>query len=378
MRSHGYEVTLISSPGQELAAIEQTEGVDIACVPMEREIHLFRDLRALFQLYWLFRAIRPHIVNAGTPKAGLLALLAAFCARVPVRIYMLRGLRLETATGIKRRILSLTERIASACAHRVIAVSRSLADEYQNLGLVDSIKLGVLAGGSSNGVKLSDFESTPIRQSQAFELRDRLKIAPDEPVIGYVGRLTRDKGIDDLVQAFLKLSVGHPDVWLMLVGEVEGGDALSDVTIKCIHNHPRIIRTGFVNDAAPYYHLIDVLAFPSYREGFPNAVLEAQVAGIPVVGYRATGVVDAISDGVTGRLVSIGAINELTEALREYISTPQLAAKHGACGKQHVENEFSNERVWNALLSEYQRLYPLKEVDSQFNESPQRTNVRAA
>ena len=356
MRANGYDVTLISSPGKDLDLLKETEGVDIITVPMEREIHPLDDLRALIRLYNVLRNIRPHVVNAGTPKAGLLAILAAFFARIPVRIYTLRGLRLETATGIKRFLLTLTERIASACAHRVIAVSHSLADEYQNLGLADRSKLRVLASGSSNGVKPSVFTPTPSQRDRALELRDQLGIARNEPVIGYVGRLTRDKGIDDLVQAFLKLNAGHSNTWLILVGEIEVTDAPSDASIESIRNHPRIICTGFVNNVALYYHAMNVFAFPSYREGFPNAVLEAQASGVPVVGYRATGIVDSILDGATGRLIPIGSIDELSNALEEYLESPELAATHGANGRQRVEHSFSNERVWNALLTEYQEL----------------------
>jgi glycosyltransferase involved in cell wall biosynthesis len=378
MRSRGYDVTLVSSPGKELDLLQESEGVDIVNVCMEREIHLLSDLRALLQLYRVFRNVRPQIVNAGTPKAGLLALLAAFFARVPIRIYTLRGLRLETATGVKRWVLSLTERMASACAHRVVAVSHSLADEYRNLGLVRRTKLKVLAGGSSNGVQTGSFVPTPIRQAQALAIRDQLGIAPGEPVIGYVGRLTRDKGIDDLVRAFLKLSNCIPAAWLLLVGEVESSDILSKATIESIRNHPRIIKTGFINDVARYYHVMNVLAFPSYREGFPNAVLEAQTAGIPVVGYRATGVVDAIVDGLTGRLVAVGAYDELAEALGEYVRCPELAAQHGTCGRLRVENEFSNERVWNALLVEYQEQCESMGLEITSDEACHQIGTRAA
>lgn len=378
MRARGYQVTLISSPGKELEQLRETEDVDIVCVPMAREISPLRDLGALVQLVWMLWKIRPHIVNVGSPKAGLLALLAAFFARIPVRIYTLRGLRLETTRGLTRRILSITERIASVCAHRVICVSQSLCDEFIRQGLVTPSKAVVLGAGSSNGVNAAEFEPTPSRRAEARNLREQLGIAPNEPVIGYVGRLTRDKGTADLVEAFQKLTNRIPNAWLILVGEFEAGDALDDATVGCIRTHPRIISVGFAGSVAPYYHMMNVMAFPSYREGFPNAVLEAQASGIPVVGYRATGVIDAITEGVTGRLIPVGAVTDLADALAEYLNNPDLAANHGIRGRQRVLNEFSNERVWDALAVEYQRLLREAGFDGEVNDEHEQTQAQAA
>ncbi|QEG36178.1 glycosyltransferase family 4 protein [Bythopirellula goksoeyrii] len=378
LRSKGFDITLVSAPHPSLLAAATRENINIVPLSMSREIRPLQDLISLFRLWRLMRAIRPEVVNASTPKAGLLGMMAAFLAHVPMRVYTLRGLRLETTIGLKKRILAFTERIASACAHRVICVSRSLAEEYQARGLVDRNKLVVLAAGSSNGVNAKAFQHTPAREAQSRALLDQFGIAPGEPVIGFVGRLTRDKGTADLVQAFQKLTDRFPKVWLLLVGEVEQGDALDEATLNWIRTHPRILCAGFIRDVAPYYHIMNVLAFPSYREGFPNAVLEAQASGIPVVGYRATGVVDAVSDATTGRLVPVGAVNEMVEALSEYLSCPELAVSHGDHGRQRVEHDFSNERVWNALLREYRQLLRVAGIDSNLPEDLQQTESRAA
>jgi glycosyltransferase involved in cell wall biosynthesis len=378
MRDRGFDVTLISSHGDELNQIKEAEGVDVRCLSMEREIHPFRDFHSLFQLYHLLRSIRPHILNAGTPKAGLLGMLAAWAARVPVRIYVLHGLRLESTSGFKRRILSFTERLASACAHRVIAVSHSLAEEYKRLGLVDPAKIVVLGEGSSNGLVAEEFAPTPARRAEAMDLRAKLQIAPEEPVIGYIGRLTRDKGTASLVQAFEKLSDRVPNARLLLVGDFENGDPLDDATVKCIRTHPRITCTGFVGNVVPYYHAMNVLTLPSYREGFPNVVLEAHASGLPVVGYRATGVVDAIQDGITGRLVPVGAVDELAAALMQYLGDSQLAANHGDRGRQRVQQDFTRERVWRALGAEYRELLHEAGLNCQLNDVLSQTEARAA
>ncbi len=356
LRSQGFEVTLITSPGKELDAFQRKEGVESVRVPIERSIRPWRDFCSLVRLFRAFRSLRPQIVNAGTPKAGLLGMLAAWAARVPVRIYVVHGLRLETTRGLKRRILAMTERIASACAHRVICVSQSLADQYIQLGLADRRKVIVLGAGSANGVDAAELAPTPRRIIQAHQIREQFGISPEEPVIGYVGRLARDKGIADLVQAFAAVSSRIPTAWLLLVGDFDKADALDEATTASIRSHPRIVKTGFIDGVAPYYHAMNVVALPSFREGFPTVILEAQAAGLPTVGYQATGVVDAILDGVTGRLVPIGAVEQLAAALLEYLHDPKLAAAHGASGQGRAKSEFSNQRIWNALLEEYHKL----------------------
>lgn len=367
MHNQGYQVTLITSPGRELDGIREVEKVCIQTVPMEREIRPIRDLWALIQLYRVIRLVRPQIVNAGTPKAGLLGMLAAWAARVPVRIYTLHGLRLETTTGLKRRILTLAERISSACAKRVVCVSRSLANQYVQLCRVDSRKVTVLGSGSCNGVDTTLLARTHARVSHADRIRTELGISPGEPVIGYVGRLSRDKGIADLVQAFHQVRHRMPSAALLLVGDLDATDMPDDTTLARICNHPRIFSTGFVDDVAPYLHAMNVFAFPSYREGFGNAALEAQAAGLPVVGYRATGVVDAVSDGVTGQLIPVGAVDKLAAALISYVNNPELAAAHGTCGAQRARDEFSQQGVWARLGYEYSRLFQMNHTQLRSN-----------
>lgn len=378
LRSKGYDVTLITSPGKELDSFQEREGVEVVRVPIERRIRLWSDFVSLVRLYRVFRSLRPQIVNAGTPKAGLLGMLAAWAARVPVRIYVLHGLRLETTRGLKRRILALTERIASAFSHRVICVSHSLADKYIQLGLADPKKVVVLGAGSANGIDAEHFAPTAKRVAQVCRIRKDFGILPDEPVIGYVGRLARDKGIADLVQAFAGVSKSIPTAWLLLVGDFDKTDMPDDATVESISSHPRIIKTGFIEDVAPLLHTMNLMALPSLREGFPTVVLEAQAAGKPVVGYRATGIVDAIIDGVTGRLIPIGAVEQLSAALLEYIRNPNLAEAHGSRGQQRVRTEFATQRVWRALEGEYRKLLHEAGFDSQRNDLSQQIRAKAA
>jgi glycosyltransferase involved in cell wall biosynthesis len=174
-------------------------------------------------------------------------------------------------------------------------------------------------------------------------------------VIGFVGRLTRDKGIRDLYHAFERLLPEFKDLQLLLVGDFETGDALPADVIRQMHEHPQVFVTGYVNDTSAYYTLFDMFAFPSYREGFPNVVLEASACALPVVAYQSTGTVDAVLDGITGLLVPAGAVTSLAAAIRTYLTRPGLCQAHGAAGRRRVIEQFQPEMIWNALFERYRQ-----------------------
>ena len=362
LREQGFDVTLIASPHESLSAIAQREGVTVIPIAMEREISPWRDLRALWQLCVALRKLRPQIVNAGTPKAGLLGNLAAWLCRVPIRIYTLRGLRLETATGWKGRLLSWTERLASACAHQVIVVSHSLRDVYVARGLTSLSKTTVLRHGSSNGVSVERFQFSETQWSQLRALRAKWNIPTEAPVIGLVGRMTRDKGIPELFAAFERLLPEFPEARLMLVGEAEQGDPLPADLLSRLQSHPNVILTGPMKEVALYYGLFDLLAFPSYREGFPNVPLEAASAGLPVVGFKATGTIDAVVDGSTGTLVEIGDVAGLTAAIGRYLREPFVRQQHGEAGRRRAARDFRRDDIWQALVDNYQVLLQRKHL----------------
>ncbi len=357
MQASGFDVTLITSPGEELRLVEKREGVTVRPVLMPREIRPLQDAKAFAQLAGALRALKPDVVNAGTTKAGLLGMMAARLVGVPVRVYLLRGLRLETSAGPQRALLSLAEHASARCATRIVAVSHSLEEKYVARGYAPAGKVTVLAGGSSNGVDVEHFApSANGRAEEAAALRAQLGIPDEAPVIGFVGRFTRDKGIVDLMGAFEELEERFPEARLLLVGDFEEGDPVPAACVRKIVAHPRVVRPGFVDDVAPYYALMDVLAFPSRREGFPNVPLEAAAARVPVVGARATGTVDAVEDGVTGALVAQHDARGLAAALGRYLSDEALRQAHGQAAEEHVAERFRPERVWKALHGEYARL----------------------
>lgn len=353
LKKMGFRVAAVCSPDGQVDGARAPESIPVLTVAMEREVSLLRDLISLLGICRLLRRVRPTICNAGTPKAGLLVSVAGWLTRVPCRIYTLRGLRLETATGLKRKILSLTERITCACANCVICVSPSLRKRALELKLVRREKAVVLGSGSSNGVDPARFAPTPERLSLAAKIRQQHGIASTVPVIGYVGRLTRDKGISELLAAFRMVRESIPDVVLMLIGDYEAGDPVSQETREAIENSQEIVQVEFVPDTAPYYLVMDVLALPTYREGFPNTVLEAQAAGRPVVTTDATGAIDSIVPNLTGLFVPVGDIKTLADALTALLSDQKRAREMGDAGRERVYRQFSQEILWKSLADLY-------------------------
>jgi len=361
MRERGFDVVVISAPGDELRVIKEREGVSTVPLPMEREISPFKDLISLIRLYIVLRQLRPAIVNAGTPKAGLLGMIAACAAGVPVRIYFLLGLRLETTRGIKRLVLSIAERCASAFAHSVICDSESLRRLYVKLGFTTRAKTCVPGKGSPNGIYTDELTQTPQLRDRARGLRAHLGIPDVAPVIGFVGRITRDKGVPDLLDAFDQILASFPDARLLILGRFEDGDPIPRNYVHRLRSHPHVVMTGHVPDPASYYRIMDVVAFPSYREGLAGPPLEAAlIAEIPSVAFEATGTVDAVCDGVTGTIVPLGDVASFARALERYLTDDVLRREHGQAGRRYVLRYFSPEIVHGAIYGEYVRLLKVR------------------
>ncbi len=355
LREAGFRVTFICNPGPETAAVEG-EGAEFIAVPMEREISPLKDLRSLWRLWRVLRKIRPDLTNVGTPKAGLLGGIAARMAGVPRRIYTLHGLRLEGARGVKRGILRLMEHISCGCAHYVRCVSPSLRDRAVKLRLVRSERAYVIGAGSANGIDMELFRSTPARIEEAEALREELNIPTYAPVVGFVGRFTRDKGIAELYGAFIRLKAAFPDLRLLLLGDFEAGDPVDAAVRAGLEANPNVVFAGMVKGTPRYYAAMNVLALPTYREGFPNVPLEAQASSVPVVTTRVTGAVDSVLDGITGLLVPAQDEAALAEALTELLGNRDRMRYMGRVARDWVEDRFRREAVWQALVEDYQRL----------------------
>ena len=248
-------------------------------------------------------------------------------------------------------MLLAAERIAAACAHLVVCNSESLRGQAIALKIADKSKLHLIGSGSSNGVDVERFSPGP------EEVREGLGIAPHAPVIGFVGRLTRDKGVPELIEAFERVAAAAPQARLLLVGWFdESEDALSEELRARIDHHPGIVRTGFVADTAPYYRAMDMMVLPTWREGFPNVVLEAAATGIPVITTFSTGSRDAVLPEVTGVLIPAGYPEAIAEAVLRLIRHSSERHRMGRAARAWVIDEFVNGRVLGLTVGFYGKL----------------------
>ncbi len=352
LRARGFEVVAVSSPGAALERFQRAEEVACHTVAMARAITPWRDLVALLRLTLLLRRLRPDIVDAHTPKGGLLGMLAATLARVPVRIYHLHGLRFLTAEGSQRRLLRLTEGIAAGLATRVLCVSRSLAEVAGAEGIAPRGKLEVLLGGSINGVDAAGRFRRPTPH-EVTAARAALGLPAGARVIGFVGRLVREKGIVELASAWRRLREAMPDLWLALVGPLENQDPVPAEVVATLRADPRVLMAGQDWDTPRWYRAMDVVALPTYREGFGVVSIEAGAMALPVVTTTVTGCVDAVVDGITGTLVPPRDDRALEAALRAYLDDPALRLRHGLAARERVLREFDQPRLWSALHQAY-------------------------
>jgi glycosyltransferase involved in cell wall biosynthesis len=351
LREAGFRVTLVSNPGELLTRTTALEEVESFAIPMRREMALAADLLSLLRLCRLLWRLKPDMTEFSTPKAGLLGSVAAMLCGVPSRVYLLRGLKLETTTGVKRRILLAAERLASACSHAVLCNSESLRNQALALRVAPASKLRLLGGGSSNGVDVERFSPGP------GILRAQLGLPPYAPVVGFVGRLTRDKGLPELVEAFDAILAAKPQAHLLLVGWFDAAeDALDRALRSRIESHPRIHLTGFVADTAPYYRVMDVMVLPTWREGFPNVVLEAAASGIPVVTTLCTGARDAVVPEVTGLLIPPGYPVAIREAVLKLLRNRGRRCRMGKAARAWVLENYVNGQVLGLTVRCYKSL----------------------
>lgn len=343
----GWDVHVVAAEAREPSAGE----VKCHALPMRREPSPLGDLVALTRWVSLLCRVRPDIVVVGTPKAGLLGSVAAWIVRVPIRVYMLRGLRLETESGNRRRLFARMEWLTSRASTHVQAVSRSLADLYIEMKLAPARKVTVVGSGSSNGVEIGGPPSLPDG-----------KPCQDRPfTVGFVGRVTPDKGVDTLLRAAGRVTQRGTEIRVHLVGGEESRGYLHQALLASSLTSEQVTRTGQVPDPENQYAAMDVLCLPTLREGFPNVVLEAAVQGVPTVASRVTGCVDAIVDGETGRLVPPRDPEALSQVLLEWAADREIVRELGRCARERAAEQFDRQDVWRRTERYYAGLLALNE-----------------
>lgn len=357
MRERGVQLTAIASPGEYAAEFAAREQAEVAAVEMPRRITPFRDLVAVWQLVRALRARRPHIVHAHTPKGGLLGMLSATLAGVPVRIYHMRGLPLMTASGTRRTILRWSERVSCALAQRVFCVSHSLREVALAEGLTRPDKIVVFHGGSGNGVDAEQaFAPSAAPDEERRAARGALGVPDDAVVVAFIGRVVKDKGVVELAEAWTRVREAHPRAYLLLAGPEEPFDPVPAHVMRALREDPRVVLPGTVRGVRAVYAAADVVTLPSHREGFPNVPLEASAMALPVVTTDTAGCRDSVQDGRTGAVVPVGDAAALAAALDRYLSSPALRCEHGEAGRRWVREAFSPARIWASYHAEYVRL----------------------
>jgi glycosyltransferase involved in cell wall biosynthesis len=353
-----FEVIGISSDAKILKNIEEREGIRIIPVEMTRRITVLKDIRAVYLLYKIFRHEKPQIVHTHTPKAGIVGMLSAWLAKVPCRLHTVAGLPLLEATGLKRKLLDFVERLTYICATNVYPNSFKLREIImQNKYTKNSNKLKVIANGSSNGINTLYFNPECCKNTEKEKLRNELKIMDLDFVFLFVGRLVRDKGINELIWAFIEARKKHNAIKLLLVGNFENEiNPLMLETRNAIHNNADIIWVGYKTDVRKYFAISDVLVFPSYREGFPNVVMQAGAMGLPSVVTDINGCNEIIADGVNGIIIPVKDRDILKEKMELLLENNILRNKLRNNAREMIISRYEQKIVWRVLLKEYQHL----------------------
>ena len=361
MASNGFDVKGVSSEGEELKEVRENEGIVMEAINMSRKITPFQDLKSLWEMWNFLRKEKPQIVHTHTPKAGIIGMLAARLAGVPHRLHTVAGLPLMEATGIKRKILNFVEKLTYSSATRVYPNSKGLYNFILQNNFTQSNKLKIIANGSSNGINTTFFSPAQVSEIEKITLREKLNIQPDDFVFVFVGRIVSDKGINELIKAFSELQTAKNNeltgIKLLLVGGLESYlDPLNPETLAEINQNKDIISVGFQQDVRPFFAISDALAFPSYREGFPNVVMQAGAMGLPSIVSDINGCNEIIVEGENGLIIPPKNVEKLKEKMLTLAKDKNLYIKLKENSRRMIENRYEQSVVWKALLEEYESL----------------------
>ncbi len=352
MNTH-FEVVAVSAEKKRLEFYGNKEGVRVFHLELTRKITPIKDITAVFKLYRFLKKEKPSIVHTHTPKAGIVGMMAAWLAGVPNRLHTVAGLPLMEETGFKRKVLDLVEQLTYRFATKVYPNSKGIYDFIITENFTKPEKLKIIGQGSSNGIDTDYFSPQQVSGSQKNTLRNTLGIGPQDFVFIFIGRLVGDKGINELVAAFTNSEFRIQNSKLLLVGPLETDlDPLQAETLHAIKNNPNIIAVGYQNDVRPYFAISDVLVFPSYREGFPNVVMQAGAMGLPSIVTDINGCNEIIIHGVNGLIIPPKDSKVLQTAMEQFCGQ-LLYSNLKTNARQMIVSRYERQEVWEALLEEY-------------------------
>lgn len=345
-----FDVCAVSSEPENLKMFAEEEGIRYKHIPMKREISLFSDVASLIRWIWLLLKERPYIVHGNTPKASLLSMVAAWITRRPVRIYMCHGLRYQGTEGKLRKLLMTMEKIACSCATHVISVSKGVADIMVADGLCKKEKMMVVGHGSAGGVDMDKFNPDKVER----DIRKEMGIPDDAFVFVFVGRVVKDKGVNELVSAFERIKA---NAHLLIVGRVESDqNPIDKKTTRSIENNPNIHAMGMQEDVRPYLKASDAFVLPSYREGFGMVLIEAGSMGLPCITTNITGCNEIIIPGENGAIVEPRNEEALYEVMNKWLENPDVVISMAANSRKMVEERYECHKVWEQYYKFYKSL----------------------
>ena len=353
--SRNYDVIALSSPGEELKTIAEREGVRTIAVPMERHISIVNDCKSLWKMWKVLRKESPAMVHSMTPKAGLICMVAAWIARVPVRVHTFTGLVWPTETGFKRKVLMFTDKLTCACATHVIPEGEGVKTDLV-AGRITKKPLKVLGYGNVRGVDMEYYSRREevMRKVEGLGLLNKNKFT-----FLFVGRVVKDKGINELIEAFVRLYHENPMIRLVLVGPCEDNlDPISKESRQIIDSNDDILPVGMKTgvELLAYYAASDCFVMPSYREGFPNTVLEAGAMGLPSIVTDINGSREIITDGVNGMIVPTRDSDVLYSAMSDMLKSKIERENMAANARKIIADRFEQNFVRHCLYEYYDEI----------------------
>ena len=354
--SNGYEVVIISGRGDEISLLSKEENARLYFIDFTKKINPFSDLLCLFEIIQILYKEKPNIVNAGNPKPGLLIMIACFLLGIKNRIFTLHGLVSDSRYGFAGTIIKCSEKLTCLLARKIIVVSPTLLKHALELKLFPNSKGLIIEQGSCNGINLNTFSYNDETNKSKEALINKIQLPKDSFVIGFVGRLNKDKGMNLLFEAFNRLKLKYNNIYMLMVGPLEPEDAFNRNYIDQLFTDKHVFYLGKLNDVAPVYALMDVFVLPSFREGLPNVLMEAAAMEIPMIASNINGCIDVVQQDINGMLFKKGDVNELTAAIEKYILHPQLAKLHGSKGRDYVLSHYSQQKIWDGQLNVYKLL----------------------
>ncbi|MCH1547934.1 MAG: glycosyltransferase family 4 protein, partial [Flavobacteriaceae bacterium] len=354
MSKNGFDVTMISAGGEEIKEVIKNEECRHIILPLTRKITPIQDIKAVIKLLIYLKKEKPSIVHTHTPKAGIVGMLTSYLAGVPIRLHTVAGLPLMETRGLKRFILNFVEKLTYKCSTKVYPNSYGLKKIILKHRFTSQNKLKVIGNGSSNGIDTSYFDPKLFSIEENTALKTNLGIKKTDFVFIFVGRIVSDKGINELVEAFDKISLINENIKLLLVGPFEDDlDPLQKKTKLSINNNENIILAGYQNDVRSYFSISNCLVFPSYREGFPNVVMQAGAMKLPCIVSDINGCNEIIENNTNGLVIKVKSVNSIYNAMIKITSDKLLFNRLRLNSRDSIKIKYEREVYWGLLLKEY-------------------------